>query len=45
MNNPFVILLLAFILLPLIVILLQDFDGCTRNCRQGPACDCQRSKG
>lgn len=44
MNNPFVVLLLAFILLPLVVILLQDFDGCTRNCRQGRDCDCKKEK-
>ena len=44
MNNSFVVLLLAFILLPLVVHLLRDVRGCTRNCRQGRACDCQKGK-
>jgi len=33
--------LLMLILLPLVVHLLRDLRGCTRNCRQGRDCDCK----
>jgi len=42
--DPTLILPLLLILLPLIVHLLRDVRGCTRNCRQGRDCDCQRGK-
>ena len=40
----FAVILQAFILLPLVVHLLRDIRGCTRNCRQGRNCDCRRTK-
>ena len=43
-TDPTIILPLLLILLPLIVHLLRDVRGCTRNCRQGRACDCRRGK-
>ena len=42
--DPTIILPLLLILLPLIVHLLSDVRGCSRNCRQGRACDCQKEK-
>lgn len=44
MNNPTIILPLLLILLPLIVHLLRDVRGCTRNCRQGRSCNCGDGK-
>ena len=36
--------ILAFILLPLVVHLLSDVRGCSRNCRQGRNCNCGDEK-
>ena len=44
MFDKTLVLLLLLILLPLIVHLLSDVRGCTRNCRQGRNCDCRRAK-
>ena len=44
MNNPTLILPLLLILLPLVVHLLRDVRGCTRNCRQGRSCNCGDGK-
>lgn len=42
--DPTIILPLLLILLPLVVHLLRDVRGCSRNCRQGRDCDCKRGE-
>ena len=44
MFDKTLVLLLLLILLPLIVHLLRDVRGCSRNCRQGRSCNCGDGK-